>query len=210
MEWPEIKHIIIALILFALIAGFRDALIDGPQAILISLVYAFVILGVNIIGKKIAARALDADIEHELWSVKRYGFLPHWQFDKPIPASVIIPPIFSLFSLGLLKIPAFLTYEARALKQRASRRFGFYSFTEMTDWHNALIGATGVIFVLILAGIAYFPGLEQLSKLAAYYALVNMIPISKLDGMQILFGSRALYAGLAVITLIFFGYALII
>lgn len=210
MEWPEIKHILIALIIFTIIASFNDVLQNGPGKIIIYLGFVALILLVNIGAKKLAANALDSDVEHELWTMQRFGYKPTQHINNPAPTGIIVPVVVSLFTLGLVKFPTLLTYEARALKQRASKRFGFYSFTEMTDWHNALIGSAGIIAVLILAGIAYFPGLEGLAKLSAFYALVNMIPFSKLDGMQIAMGSRPLYAGLLVLTLIFFGYALVL
>jgi Zn-dependent protease len=78
----------------------------------------------------------------------------------------------------------------------------------MTDWHNALVGAAGIIAILLVAFISYwYAGLETLSKFATFYAFSNMIPFSKLDGSQIFFGSRVLWATLSIITLIFTAYA---
>ena len=104
-----------------------------------------------------------------------------------------------------------LTYNTTALKRRAAKRFGYYSFAEMTDWHNALIGAAGIIVMLLLSFVSYWiPTLEPLARLAAFYAFFNMIPFSKLDGSQIYFGSRILWYALAIITLIFASYALLL
>ena len=130
-----------------------------------------------------------------------------------IPIGIVLPLFFIIFSLGRFKFPVFLTYEARALKTRASKRFGFYSYIEMTDWHHALIGAAGIVSVLVLSLITYMlplNGVEFLAQLAAYYAFCNMLPISKLDGTQILFGSRIMYVTLAIITIIFTIYSVII
>ena len=80
----------------------------------------------------------------------------------------------------------------------------------MTDWHNGLVGAGGILGILILGIIAYFTGYETLFKISAYYAFANMIPFSKLDGTQIFFGSKVLYSILGVIVLIFLAYAFII
>ncbi len=80
----------------------------------------------------------------------------------------------------------------------------------MTDWHHAVIGVGGILICLVIAVAAYFPGYELLSKMATYYALSNLIPFSKLDGMQILQGSRIAWATLTIISLIFFAFALII
>ena len=80
----------------------------------------------------------------------------------------------------------------------------------MTEWHNGVIGAAGLVAVLLLSFISYFPGFELLTKLAAFYAISNMLPISNLDGTQIFFGSRILYITMLIITAIFFLYAAIL
>jgi len=132
------------------------------------------------------------------------------EFKKEKPFGFYIPLFFTLFSLGLIKVMTFLTYETGALKHRAAKRHGYYSYTEMTDWHNGLIGAAGVVILLLISLISYLTGLELLSKMAAYYAFWNMIPIAKLDGTQIFFGSRIIWAVLGVITLIFALYAFVL
>mgnify|MGYP001567592616 FL=1 len=153
---------------------------------------------------------LDSNVEHEIWKVYRYGYKPGWHFNKPISAGIIFPLFFTLFTWGILKFSAILTYETRALKARASKRFGFYSFAEMTDWHNGIIGASGIIATLLVAVIAYFANLELLAKMTVFYTFWNLIPVSNLDGTQIFFGSRILYAILAITTIIFTFYALFI
>jgi len=205
-EW---NHIIAAFIIITIVFGFSAILSLDATAIGKIILFVAIILAANLLAKKLTAKALDSDIEHEIWQWSRYGFIPHWHLKKPIPAGIIFPLFLTIFSLGFLKFPAVLTYETKALKHRTARRFGFYSYAEMTDWHNSLIGASGIVAVLLIALISYFiPGLEGLPKLATFFAFSNMLPISKLDGTQILFGSKVLYILLAVITLIAFGFAL--
>ena len=98
---------------------------------------------------------LDSSVEHRVWHVFRYGFKAHNHFKSEMPFGVIVPLFFSLFTLGMIKVMTFLTYETHALKHRAAKRFGFYSYTEMTDWHNGLIGAAGIIATLIVSLIGY-------------------------------------------------------
>jgi hypothetical protein len=93
------------------------------------------------------------------------------------------------------------------------KKFGPYSFTEMTDWHNALVGAAGILSCLLITFVTYWlPGdfWSVIGKMATFYAFFNMIPFSKLDGSQIYFGSRVLWSVLAVITLIFMTYAMLL
>lgn len=212
METKELSHILVAFIVFTIISSalalFEQ---DWNQFGWIAL-FCAIILIVNIGAKKIMAYSLDAGIEHELWTMERFGLKAHYHVKKympeGVPTGIILPLLISFFSLGMAKLPAFLTYETKALTHRAAKRFGIRSWSEMTDWHNGIIGAAGIIAVLALSFISYFPGYEYLAKLAAYYAFANMIPISKLDGTQIFFGSRVLYSVLAALTLIFFAYAI--
>lgn len=211
MNSREIRDIIIAIIILGIIISighnFKIVLEDIPKY----LFFAALIIIVTIAAKKVIAFGLDSDVEHETWKWSRYGFKPHQHFEKEIPIGIVLSIILSAFSLGFVKFMSLLTYETRALKTRAAKRFGFYSFTEMTDWHNGLIGASGIVAVLLLSLIAYFvsPG-DVLWRFAAYYAFWNMIPVSKLDGTQIFFGSKILYSALAIIALIFTSYAFLL
>lgn len=210
MKKQEILHIIAAILVLAAISGFQYAVNSNWLEVLNFLIFSAVLIIIVVFSKKAMARALDADVEHEIWQVSRYGFTPGWHLEKPVPAGIIFPIFFSIFSLGFFKVPALLTYETRALKRRAAKRFGYYSFTEMTDWHTAIIGAAGILAALVISAIMYFYGLENFAVLATLYAFFNMIPISKLDGTQIFFGSKVLWSVLAVLTLIFTFYALVI
>src|SRR3989344_4203053 len=207
MENQEILDIIIAVVVFAIVISAKSLLKADFTFFFIAILFAAIIVLVNIYSKKLAASSLDASVFHETWLWSRYGLKPHMKLKNTIPAGVFLPLILSIFSLGIVKCSALLTYETRALKRRASKRFGYYSFTEITDWHNSLIGAAGIIGVLILSIISYLlipaiPILQGIPTLAIYYAFWNMIPFSKLDGTQILFGSKVLYTALALVTLV--------
>ncbi len=212
MKLSEFLNILAAAVIFTIVGSL--AFITESKWSMLPEVFFFSIIIIfgSIFAKKLMAYLLDADVEHEIWKFSRWGYKKHQYFNKEIPAGIIFPLIISLFSLGWLKFSAFLTYEARALKRRAAKRFGFYSFTELTEWHNGVIGAAGIVAAFIIAIIAYFLpwNLEYLAKLSVFYALSNMLPISKLDGTQIFFGSRVLWTVLAVITLILTSYAFIL
>jgi len=212
MNTREMRDIIIAIIVLAAIISIGYKFDINAANIPKYFILAALIIIVNITAKKLIAYSLDADVEHETWKFSRYGLKPHQHLNAEVPAGIILSVILSIFSMGFIKFMSFLTYETRALKTRASKRFGFYSFTEMTDWHNGLIGAAGIGAVLILSLILYFAGgtNDYLWRFAAYYAFWNMLPISKLDGTQIFFGSKILYSALAIITLIFAGFALLL
>lgn len=213
MKESETISIIVAIVITGIAFGFSEIIRLQLTQFAFIVGFAAVVIGVNILAKKAMAARLDADVEHEVWRAQRYGFQPEAHLSKSIPAGVIFPLFVTAITLGTVQLMTVLTYETRALKRRAAKRFGPYSFTEMTDFHNALVGAAGIIATLLIAFISYWlpgAGWSVLGHLATAYAFWNMIPFSKLDGAQIYFGSRVLWATLAVITLIFTAYALLL
>lgn len=211
MKDSELIQLVIAVVILSIVLGFTQIISGNFVGFGISILYAFIIISISVSAKKLMASKLDAGVNHKLWLWSRYGFKPGSHLKKEVPLGIILPIIGTVFSVGALKIGTILTYETSALKRRAAKRFGNYSFTEMTDFHNALVGSAGIVAVLLISFITYWiPSLEPLSKFAAYYAFWNIIPVSKLDGTQIYFGSRVLWTALALISLIFTAYALIL
>ncbi len=212
MKEKELIHVIFAIIILAIIISVNKIILESNYLYFgTAILFAFIIITTNILGKKVVAGWLDASIEHKVWFWQRYWFKYHWKLKKPAPIGAILPLIISAFSLGFIKLMTILTYETSALKRRAAKRFGYYSFTEMTDFHISLIGAAGIFTTLVLAFIAYWiPPLEELSRMAAFYAFWNLLPISKLDGSQIFFGSRVIWTTLMAIALIFSAFAILL
>ncbi|MEK6889406.1 MAG: hypothetical protein AABW80_04860 [Nanoarchaeota archaeon] len=208
MKITEYSHLLAAMLVIFVVAGFSLALKGQFNALGEIFIYSVVIIAVVIGARKFVAHLLDADVEHEIWQVYTYGFKPRDHFEKEKPFGIIIPLLLSIISLGFLKFLPVLTYETSAQKVRASKRFGYYSYSSMTGMHNALIGVAGIVALWILAIIAYLVNFEYLAEISAYYAFANLIPISSLDGTQIFFGSKVLYTIVATITLIFFLYAI--
>jgi Zn-dependent protease len=213
MNESEFLEIILAMLTLGLVIGFDDLIKNDFISLGNGLLAAVIVVGVSVLGKKIMAKRLDADVEHQIWRMDRYGIRPHDHIKKSLPIGVIGPLFISAITLGALNLMSVLTYETKAMKRRAARRFGPFSFTEITDFHNALIGAAGIVGLLIISFASYFTPWAigiLVGKIAAFYAFWNMVPASKLDGSQIFFGSRVLWATLAVITLIFTSYAILL
>ncbi|MBU0466429.1 MAG: hypothetical protein KJ718_03385 [Nanoarchaeota archaeon] len=209
-EWAQV---LAAILLLFVIAGLPSVFRGDALVMTQVFVFSFVIVLASVIAKKAMAYSLDLSVEHRIWHFYRFGIKPKMHFKREVPFGVIVPLFFAVLGV-IAKFPfmvmTFLTYEARALKHRAAKRFGLYSYTEMTDWHNGLIGAVGVVVLLVLALIGYFIDFEILAKMAAYYAFWSMIPFSDLDGTQIFFGNKTLWTVLAVITFVFAGYAMVL
>jgi Zn-dependent protease len=208
MGKEELGDILTAILMMFVVSSLTYIFVGEMGLVFEVFIYSFIIIILPVVARKAMAHSLDAGVEHQTWGVHRFGLRPGAHFKREVPMGLLVPLFFTLISLGLFKVMTFLTYEPRALKHRAAKRFGHYSFTEMTDWHGGLIGVAGIVTVLVISFVGYFAGFELLSKLAAYYAFWNMIPIFKLDGTQIFFGNKIVYSVLGIITLIFVLFAM--
>ncbi|RMD67731.1 hypothetical protein D6817_00720 [Candidatus Pacearchaeota archaeon] len=197
----EIAHLIVAVIVLFVVFGTQFVYSGNYSALSRAMLFSFFLVLVFAFVRKLVAYFYDASVEHRIWHLERFGFQPKQRFTSPMPLGLIVPFIFTLISLGKAFVVPLLTYETRPLKYRASRRFGYYSFTKMTEWHNALIGASGIVTCFLVAALAYMLNDTLLFKMSVYYAFWNLIPISKLDGTQIFFGNRILWSALAIIAL---------
>jgi|TARA_Y100000310_G_scaffold345234_1_gene462977 hypothetical protein len=201
----EIALIILMTILLAFVLSFPN-----PTKILLFLIPIFFVIGVNVLAKKILSFYLDSEIEIKIWDVKRYGFKPKRYFKKPFPAGAFIPIITTVFSFGYFPWLNGLVFDVKAKVYRAARRFGLYTFSEMTEYHVGLIAAVGIFANLFFAIIGYLINLDEFAKLNIYYAFFNLIPLSDLDGNKIFFGSIVLWSFLTTLVLIGLGYVFLV
>jgi hypothetical protein len=196
------KKEISIILLVSIIVAATISIFDRWDIFSYTLLSVFLIIVINVIAKKVASFYLDAHTEIKLWEIERYGFRPHEHFRKPVPAGVIMPVIFSLLSFGYFTWMAVTTFEVKPRTYRAAKRFGLYSFSEMSEYHLGLIAAAGILANLVFAVIGYFLNVPQFSRLSVYYALFNMLPLSDLDGNKIFFGSIIMWAFLAALVAI--------
>jgi len=210
MHAKELTHLAAAAIIFAAVIYVPQAIEGNWAYISLALLFAIIILGVNVLSKKIMARSFDTDLEHEVWQWTRFGFKPGQKTASPVPMGVILPLVVSALTLGKTKAMTLLTYETTA-HPSGKRKISGYVFSEITDWHIALFGATGLVATVVLSFLAYFifPS-QDLWRYAAFYAFWNCIPFSKLDGAQILYGSKVLWSAMMIITTIVAVYGVIL
>lgn len=197
MESKEsIKETIVVLIsavILSLSFSFKET-----KILLFTFLCFVIIVGVNVLAKKVAGFFLEINVKTNFWSWYRYGFRKGSHFKKPIPM-LWLPLFLTLVSNGVIKWLAILEFDVEAKKERVSRRHGQYRFTEVTEWHIAWIALWGIITNIFLAIISYLLGQELLSKLSIYYAAWCLIPISSLDGSKIFFANRVLWSIFATI-----------
>jgi len=205
MNKKEVSKEILTVILAIVILGLSVSFLN-PELIGYTLLSFVIIIGTNFLVKKAVAFHYEADIRMKFWAWYQYGFKGRSHFKRPIPMAWL--PLV-LAPLGW-KWLAILETEITAKTERVSKRHGLYRFSEMTEWHIALIIAAGLITNLILALIGYSFGFELFSKLSIYFSVWSIIPFSKWDGAKILFGGKILWASLTVIVLLILGWGIVI
>ena len=208
MNHREISKEIVIVILAALILALTISIADY-SLFYTALISFIIIISVNVLVKKIIAYNLDTDIKIRFWEWYQFGWKKTSHFNKPIPM-IWLPIMLSYLTKGLVWWMAVLEFDVSPRTERVARRHEFYRFTDVTEWHIALIAAFGVISNLVLAVIGYLLGFESFATLNIYYATWSLIPISSLDGSKILFGSRVLWITMLVVLLTTLIWGLII
>ncbi|MFH1238336.1 MAG: hypothetical protein ABIH79_00315 [archaeon] len=208
MDIKEIGTEIFILVLAAIILAISVALKDS------SIMYAatisfIIIIGANILIKKIIGYLFEIDVKTKFWSWYQYGFRKDAHFKKPIPM-VWLPLLLSLITKGFVQWLAILEFDVTPKTERVAKRHGLYRFTQITEWHIAWIATWGIIVNFILAIIGYIAGFELFAKLSIYFIAWSIIPLSGLDGAKIFFSSRGLWITLFTIIIIVLGWGLII
>ena len=183
----EILVVILASIVLAITVSFKN------NSIFYSALASFlVIIGINILTKKIVGYNLETTVKTKFWSWYQFGLRKDMHFKKPLPM-IWLPLVLALFTKGFFLWLGILEFDIKAKTERVSKRHGLYRFTEVTDWHMAWIATWGLIINLILAIAGYIIGFELFTKLSIYFIAWSTIPIAGLDGSKILYGSRVLW-----------------
>ena len=169
----------------------------------------------NIFIKKIVAYKLDSEIEMKIWEIKKIGFtgMPNTKYlKKPFPLGAFLPIISKIifFPFKTFVWVASLVFDIKPRIYRGAKRYGLYTFSEMTEYHLGLIAASGIAINLVSAVLGYFLGFALFARLSIYYAFFNILPISELDGNKIFFGSLVMWSFLASFVLIGMLFAIFI
>ena len=202
----ELLAVIIAIVILAFSNSFKSILNGNSAHFLYSIVFFAIILAAYMAGKKLMAFYLESKEETKILTFQRYGLYERSYLKTPVPIGIIISFVLSVLSLGYVKWFALTETYIKAKIGRAVRKHEYYSYSEMTEFHIASISAAGIFSLLILSFIAYLINQPELAKLSVYFAAFNLIPLGKLDGTRIFFGSRILYSILASIAIIALGY----
>lgn len=207
----KIKEILVILI-SAIILGAIWTYPGKSGSMLMFMVFFLIIIGANVLVKKYIAYLFETDLRTKFWSIYQYHFKKGAHFRAPV-YMIWLPIFLSLISKGFIKWIPLLEFDISPRIERVARRHeGMYRFTEIVEWHVALIVMWGILTNLALAIIGYLlggslPGGETFARLNIYYALWSLLPISGLDGTKMFFGSRVLWFSFSVIVLLFFVFS---
>jgi len=209
----EAMSILIATIVFTFVITFNKIFQKGGLTLefaLVALLIAFAILMINIITKKIIAKTMDSSIEHKILEWQRWGFYERSYTKYPIPIGVLLPFVIAVLFQGYFYVLVFLKFDVAPSLGRVRKAVGLYRFSDMTENQEGWIAGWGIILTLIAAVAGYLIGGQyflMFSRISIYYAFWNIIPISKLDGAKLFFGSLIGWEIIASICLIALGYA---
>jgi hypothetical protein len=193
MEKEQTKKELLVIFLATLILGLSLSYISrNVKDTLIAFATILLVILVNVIAKKIVAYNLETDATLNFWSTYWYGFSSKSHFKKPM-AMAWLPLLTSLITFGNFIWMPILEFDVSARPERIARQHGLYRYTAVTEWHIAIIAVVGIV-ANIIAGIAgYILGFETFAKWSIFYAAWSIIPIGRLDGTKILFGSRKIW-----------------
>jgi hypothetical protein len=194
--------LIILIITFSI--NLSLSIFEEWKTFLYTLLTVAIVILVNVFTKKFIAYRLDSEIEMRVWELGKYNFTRDKHSKKPFPLGAFIPIVSKiiLFPLKSFVWMASLVFDVKPRIYRGAKRFGLYTFSEVTEYHLGLIAAAGIVINLVLSAVSYFLGFPLLARLSMYYAFFNILPISDLDGNKIFFGNLIMWAFLASLVLI--------
>ena len=166
-------------------------------------------LYIKTLGQKYVAVSNGAEVKFELWTISRFGFKKASMTKKPVdpilkiiyaitflPTNLwlLLPILIAFLSNGQIYFTAISTL---AVSVTAAHRLG-KKYLQPSDAEIAKIALIGpilnIIFALVvktLFGLSGIAGLFVLINISL--AISNMLPLPKLDGGLIFFGSKLLY-----------------
>lgn len=206
----------ISVFILSLVFGFND----GAKSFILTnwiknFVIIFLLVLVSFLFRELVikywAYRHDSKVDYRLWVVNRFGFKKWERFDRSglkrgVPLGVIIAFIVTVLSNGLLYFCAVGENEVIVNKKARTGR----KQIELNNYEDAIIQLSAVfanVFLMVL-GMSVFSWFgfdtSMFIKINFFIAVFAMIPLSRLEGAKIFFGSRNLYVfALATIIMAF-------
>ena len=198
----ELISVIISILIASFISFIPIIPSDEPTKIITRIIIFSIIIITSIYVKKIVAKKLSIKITHKLWELSRWGIYKRSYLKKPIPLGLFIPFGLGLFSLGYIKPFLFFQFEAENItkrrrlretgQRRAEKKEAYYineedlGYTAASGFYSLLIIALIGVIILLIFDLKFG---ADLTKLSIYYGAWNLLPIGKLDGSRLFFGT---------------------
>jgi hypothetical protein len=200
----ELIHLTISILVLTLVFAYDD------QANILVLSHWFlnffrvlIFVTASIFAREIVvkyfAKRHDATSEYELWGISKFWFTI--KNFKPFPIGILLAALVTLISRGQAYFTAVGIHN---VQDNLAIRTGRKKF-HLNYFEEAQIAASGIMtslflsVLVLLVGNAFGLNVINFVWINFYLALINMIPISNLDGSKIFFGSLFFY----MFTLIF-------
>jgi len=208
----ELGIISLVIVIISFSASLSLNLSNFIDVFLITLLATAITIISNILVKKLVAHMLDSEIEMKIWEAGKYGFDKNQHSKRSFPMGAVLPVISKiiLFPLNSFVWMASLVFDVKPKVSRSAKRFGLYTFSDITENHIGLIAAAGIVINLALSIIGYFTGFTTLARISMYYAFFNILPLSELDGNKIFFGNLIIWSFLAALILVGMLFAIFI
>lgn len=204
----EIQSILIVAFIAALIFSFNEwgiknfSVIIGLQNLLLAFIFCLIIYTVHAFSQKLTANFFEHEVEFTHISIKKKIKEIHRSIT--IPIGPLITFFITLISNGKF---IFLILNSFDLKSNKTNRLG-RKWTNIKDFEEAQIALAGPLsdILLLILFKLLLPLSFVFSKgmfIASTIAIFNMLPLPKVDGSRIFFGSRPLYVASLIFIIIF-------
>lgn len=196
-SWQELKAIVIAAFILAIVFGFEDGsstfeLVFWIKNFILQFVMSLIFIMIFVKITKSYSEGKGISTKFSLWHIKRYGLTRSTHFSRSgFPAWLILPALITILSLGKLFFSAVLCPGYTSSK---TGRIG-KKFEKPTDRELALISLMGPITLTIIAIFItnINPSLAGISIIPFSIAFSTMLPLSRLNGTWVFMGAPALY-----------------
>ena len=194
----EIKLVLIAALIAAFVFSFNEwgveefSAVIGLKNLLIAFIFCSIIYFLHSVSQKLVADYYEYKIEFTLIDIKKK--IKEIGKTVNIPIGPIITILLLFASVGKFIFLLLNSYEHISQKEfRVGRQW--VNLKELEEAQIALAGPLSQVFLLIV-----FKVLSPLSVvfskamfITSVIAIYNMLPLPKVDGSRIFFGSRTLY-----------------
>ena len=199
----EVGSLLIGAVVLGVVFGFDDKqpvfeLGFWLMNLFVVMLVAFLSLVLYEAGHKAVASRLGCSSTAELWCARRFSlaeqYPPLRKGGSGFPLGAAIPLLLTLLSRGVVKCAAVMVSR---ITPDPRKRLG-REFVRLSEFDEARIALSGPLVAVVVAAFGKMVlgssllGIQVVS-MNALLALWNMVPVPRLDGMKVYFGSPLLY-----------------